>query len=322
MQPLPNPKISFHLIPANENFQVVHFTLEGNGTIEPADLSQLRLQEVDYSKGVIISGRGPMWLYAYLVHAYHPAAWVAVFDPRIGAVVVQNHIPTGPSPGSTIPMEKIKPLLELIHRNTFGASPKSPQPESGTTHTAAIIAIVGPPHSGKSVFLYALQEALHHQLGSIAYQHQVFTVRACPDGEGNWFQEVAPDTALTIRRKSNFDDEFVARIVRAIQNVRLTKKILLIDCGGKIDRCNQSIWNECTHAIIVVHDPAELDEWKGACKASELHILAEVISSPQPTSRVVSQNPLRVEVGPLERQRLDVRLPQELIHEIDHSVPQ
>lgn len=43
-------------------------------------------------KGVIISGRGPIWLYGYLIHYYHPAKWVATHDPRLkGAVVVQSH---------------------------------------------------------------------------------------------------------------------------------------------------------------------------------------------------------------------------------------
>ena len=43
-------------------------------------------------KGVILSGRGPVWLYGFLVHYYHPTKWVATYDPRLdGAVVVETH---------------------------------------------------------------------------------------------------------------------------------------------------------------------------------------------------------------------------------------
>ena len=44
--------------------------------------------------GVVLSGRGPIWLYGYLVHFYHPTRWVATYDPRLqGAVVVESHTP-------------------------------------------------------------------------------------------------------------------------------------------------------------------------------------------------------------------------------------
>jgi len=44
------------------------------------------------NKGVILSGRGPIWLYGFLIHFYHPTLWVATYDPRLnGAVVVESH---------------------------------------------------------------------------------------------------------------------------------------------------------------------------------------------------------------------------------------
>jgi len=40
----------------------------------------------------VLSGRGPVWLYGFLVHFYHPTSAVAIFDPRLGgAVVVESH---------------------------------------------------------------------------------------------------------------------------------------------------------------------------------------------------------------------------------------
>ncbi len=63
-----------------------------DGLIESADLMGLELPEgIDWRKGIVIEGRAPIWLYGYLVHACHPALWVACFDPRLGAVVVATH---------------------------------------------------------------------------------------------------------------------------------------------------------------------------------------------------------------------------------------
>lgn len=43
-------------------------------------------------KVVVISGRMPIWLAGALVHYFHPAKAVAVFDPRLqGGVVVETH---------------------------------------------------------------------------------------------------------------------------------------------------------------------------------------------------------------------------------------
>ena len=78
-------------IKEKEKFTIVHFELEGN--ITPEMLQELQPPEVDGTKGVVISGRGPIWLYCYLTHHYHPTKFVATFDPRIGAVIVESHNP-------------------------------------------------------------------------------------------------------------------------------------------------------------------------------------------------------------------------------------
>ena len=70
---------------------VLCFELEG--PISPGDLRAIRPPRVDPKKGVILSGRGPIWLYAFLAHHYHPTRWIAIFDPRLGAVVVESHDP-------------------------------------------------------------------------------------------------------------------------------------------------------------------------------------------------------------------------------------
>ncbi|WP_072619166.1 CRISPR-associated ring nuclease Crn3/Csx3 [Spirulina major] len=73
-------------------YQQLNIAIAG-GIAEPQDLVGLRLPEgVNWSQGVILNGRAPIWVYAYLVHECHAAAWVACYDPRLGgAVVVESH---------------------------------------------------------------------------------------------------------------------------------------------------------------------------------------------------------------------------------------
>ena len=44
---------------------------------------------------VLIEGQAPIWRYGMALHKLHgsPAGAVAVYDPRIGAVVVASHCP-------------------------------------------------------------------------------------------------------------------------------------------------------------------------------------------------------------------------------------
>mgnify|MGYP000670752323 CR=1 FL=1 len=68
----------------------IHITTP-DGLIEPSDLKGLTLPDsMIWSLGVVIEGRAPIWLYGYLVHACHPALWVACFDPRLGDPVAQS----------------------------------------------------------------------------------------------------------------------------------------------------------------------------------------------------------------------------------------
>jgi len=44
---------------------------------------------------VVIEGRAPIWRYGLALHRLHgsPAGAIAVYDPRLGAVVVASHLP-------------------------------------------------------------------------------------------------------------------------------------------------------------------------------------------------------------------------------------
>ena len=70
---------------------LVEFKLEGN--IVPEEAKQLTEKaEMDFSKYIAISGRGPIWLYGMLIHKAHPAKAVFVNDPRVGFVCVMSHV--------------------------------------------------------------------------------------------------------------------------------------------------------------------------------------------------------------------------------------
>ncbi|MCR4420902.1 MAG: CRISPR-associated ring nuclease Crn3/Csx3 [Exilispira sp.] len=78
----------------NENKALIEFELTRN--LEPEDLKSIKLpdpvKEGFSNKLVILSGRGPIWLYAFMVHHFHPCKAIAIYDPRLdGAIVVESH---------------------------------------------------------------------------------------------------------------------------------------------------------------------------------------------------------------------------------------
>jgi len=77
-------------IKETEKYTIVHFELKD--ALLPEILANLEPPKVKGTKGVVLSGRGPIWLYCYLIHQYHPTKFIATYDPRLGgAVVVESH---------------------------------------------------------------------------------------------------------------------------------------------------------------------------------------------------------------------------------------
>jgi CRISPR-associated protein Csx3 len=87
-------------------FHWLKFRLDGH-VLDPAALPAIGLpQELDPYRhlGLMLSGKGPLWLYGHLVHLAHVFAWVAVYDPRLsGGVVVMRHTARAPQLGEIIP---------------------------------------------------------------------------------------------------------------------------------------------------------------------------------------------------------------------------
>lgn len=98
-------KVTFN-VNEKDDLTVVEFELE-SGVVAPEDLPAAveAAPEVNAEKGVVVSGRGPVWLYAALVHEYHPTRWVGTFDPRLGGgIVVERHHEDAPELGTVVPV--------------------------------------------------------------------------------------------------------------------------------------------------------------------------------------------------------------------------
>ncbi len=87
------------------DYTFAHFEIsDEGGLLRESDLRKIELPAEAHgreTRGLILSGKGPVWLYAYLTHLGHAFAWLAVYDPRLaGAVVVSRHRPDAPAVGS------------------------------------------------------------------------------------------------------------------------------------------------------------------------------------------------------------------------------
>ena len=82
-------KVKFD-IKEEKDWSILLFEL--NDPITPDALKSVNPPKVKGTKGVVLSGRGPIWLYCFLVHCYHPTKFIAIYDPRLsGAVIVESH---------------------------------------------------------------------------------------------------------------------------------------------------------------------------------------------------------------------------------------
>lgn len=101
-------KINFNIIQTDKDYQIIEILTLGNSPISPEDLKGLQLPEgIDFSKGSIISGNSPVWLFTYLNHKLHIGKWAAVYDPKVGAVVVHSHGVASPLAGDVISNDEL-----------------------------------------------------------------------------------------------------------------------------------------------------------------------------------------------------------------------
>lgn len=122
--------LSWH-VALEEEYTVASFTIaRKDGVLEHGLLPEVCLPaEVQgrEDRGLILSGRGPIWLYAHLTHLAHIFAWVGIYDPRHkGAVVVEKHVEAAPSVGE---------ILRCRVPGEEGTSQERNIPEKNNGHT-------------------------------------------------------------------------------------------------------------------------------------------------------------------------------------------
>lgn len=238
--------------------QIVIELVSQDRIITPQALSGLPLPEgIDPRKGVVISGRAPVWLYAYLVHECHPTLWVACFDPRLGAVVTSTHS-TQLSVGTVIPIEALNLAVPSLSIQSAKPSPVADDGGPG-------LLVVGPPDSGKSV--------LSHQIFSTLVQDypDIYLQRAHWDGEGNWTLELPPEATDEEREaykrlnKGALTAQFFPYQGEAILSLRRQKQLVIVDAGGMVQPEKLSILEACTHYLIISSKPEEIEPWHDFC---------------------------------------------------------
>jgi len=76
-----------------KNISLLEFVIEGGVLgIDELPESVKNAPVINTTKGLCISGRGPIWLYGALLHKYHPTPFLAVYEPRRGTcIIVATH---------------------------------------------------------------------------------------------------------------------------------------------------------------------------------------------------------------------------------------
>lgn len=105
------------------------------------------------------------------------------------------------------------------------------------------VLIGGPPHSGKSVLVYSLTQALRAR--GVAH----YALRACPDGEGDFSNEADQAVIRLIRRKGQFNEAFTSYVSTYLRERRLP---LLVDVGGRPTDDQIAVFSLCTGAVLLV----------------------------------------------------------------------
>src|SRR5579883_1534201 len=141
------------------------------------------------------------------------------------------------------------------------------------------ILIGGPPHAGKSVLFHSLAKALHER----EIPHHA--VRACPDGDGDWFHEIDRTQADNLRIKGKWNDDFVMRTC-----VDISRRLLptLVDMGGQPVEQQIEIVRQCTHTLLLLHDEDEASKtfWLKLTETNGLLPLAQISSKQMGTETI------------------------------------
>ncbi|MCX7955479.1 MAG: CRISPR-associated protein Csx3 [Bacteroidales bacterium] len=284
------------------------------GLINPEICRDIDKIEYDFkNKKIILNGRIPVWLFTniteYLIRNYKPLV-IATNDAGGGGAIVCYSNSKNYYKGYKIKLEDFKegiicPLQGDIKKGKGNEIKKQ-----------KVIVFVGPPHSGKSCLLFILHNYILNKFSDI-YNNSFYILRACPDGEGNWCATVPDSILKEFRYKQEFNDNFLKSVIECLENLKKNKNLIFVDCGGKIDKKNQQIWNNCTHAIIVSNNENDIPLWEGAIMASELSLIAKIKTDLSGENKIISKNPLYYfQIVGLQREKIKEYIADEIIENL------
>ncbi|MFZ1258357.1 MAG: CRISPR-associated protein Csx3 [Candidatus Saccharimonas sp.] len=132
------------------------------------------------------------------------------------------------------------------------------------------VAVMGPPHSGKSVLIESLMSHFDADLNATM-------LSGCPDGEGLWLQKYYdnPEVAA-LRHKGGFTTEFVEFATASVRNFE--NPLALVDIGGRVSDENREIAAGATHAIILAGSLDKVSEWQSFADELGIPVVAKLHS--------------------------------------------
>ena len=286
-------QLSQHQSPDGLKYQCLTIELtHKDRLINPDELEHLELPPgIDATGGVVISGRGPIWLYSYLARELHPTAWIACNDPRLGGAVVV---------GAYSDVVKVGQIIQL---------------ETPPTHALCpALMVVGPPDSGKSVFSHALFQSLLRENPDIYLQ------RANWDGEGNYvlaLESHAEREGYKRANKGGLTPDFFPYHGQAILQLRRQKKLVIVDVGGMVQPEKQPVLEACSHYLIISSQPDAVQSWHEFCRdRGNLTPVAVIFSVLEDVETVERLDPyLEITCGPWVMGQTKA-VPEVLLHRV------
>jgi len=150
------------------------------------------------------------------------------------------------------------------------------------------VLVGGPPNAGKSVLFYRLTQALRER----GVDH--YALRACPDGEGNWYheteQELAQNLCSNVKLKK-WPPTFVQSMTQALDGRHLP---FLVDMGGRPEASQGCLLRGCTRSILLIKEdePESARFWQELIETNNLLPLARIISRREGESLITAESPV------------------------------
>lgn len=155
------------------------------------------------------------------------------------------------------------------------------------------ILIGGPPHSGKSVLTHSLSQAL------VARNCEHYVLRVAPDGEGHYSQEAEQALVQQLRVKSLWTETWIEAQCRYIAQRTLP---LIVDMGGRPTPASLTLFDQCTHALLLTKDETSRRTWTDHANAHGLQVIVDLTSTQSGESNIDQRDPvLRGTLSGLER---------------------